>query len=86
MVVDRKKIDLGIKCIAGWGFNYHQYIPMQNSVVLIGVRGVAGYEINIDITIKDIDDLCSFAEDTSSAPYILIGKIPNRNNWEHCNG
>ena len=85
LMIERGKLPIGVKCLEGWGFNYKDYIAMQEHIVLIAVRGISG-DINVSADIKTIDELCTYAEKVSSAPNILIGDTTNRDDWCSCNG
>lgn len=96
MKISIKDLEVGIRCLNGWGFNYREtLLPKQTSdglisspdeqVIIRGERGNNTFPKEI-MTSSKSKDIMQFAENTCAKPYILIGENTDRKDWTYCVG
>jgi len=96
MLIQAKDLDVGLRCLDGWGFSYRDvYTPRQESngfiglgtenVIIRGERGSSAKSLN-QIDSDKLEDILIFAESIGQKKYILIGKNTDRKDWTVCIG
>lgn len=96
MKVEVSKIDIALKCLSSWGFNYRDtYLPPQDKktyesgigkfVIIRGERGVSPFkEKSTSIKSSKTKDIMSYAEEIGNKPFVLIGEKEDDENWTIC--
>ena len=94
--VKGKDIDIGIKALDSWGYNFKKILtPRQTKsslvdissefVVLVGSKGTDKQE-NFNMRSSATIDLIEYAEQIGGQPYLFAGEKLNIKNWVYCVG
>ena len=94
--VKGKDIDIGIKALDSWGYNFKKILtPRQTKsslvdissefVVLVGSKGTDKQE-NFNMRSSATIDLIEYAEQIGGQPYLFAGERLNIKNWVYCVG
>jgi len=94
--VKGKDIDIGIKALGSWGYNYKKIlVPKQTKnslvdissefIVVVGSKGTDKKE-NFIMRSSATIDLIEFAKQIGEQPYLFVGEKLNIKNWVYCVG
>lgn len=94
--VKGKDIDIGIKALGSWGYDYNKIlVPKQNKnslvdissefIVVVGSKGTDKKE-NFIMRSSATIDLIEFAKQIGEQPYLFVGEKLNIKNWVYCVG
>jgi len=94
--VKGKDIDIGIKALGSWGYDYNKIlVPKQNKnslvdissefIVVVGSKGTDKKE-NFIMRSSATIDLIEFANQIGEQPYLFVGEKLNIKNWVYCVG
>ena len=81
-------LDLGIRCLEGWGFAFRDVLvptSFESVMVLIGSRGRIG-RISEKVQSARLEDVLKCAEKMGATPRILLGESTTRKGWSVANG
>jgi len=94
--VKGKDIDIGIKALGSWGYDYNKIlVPKQTKnslvdissefIVVVGSKGTDKKE-NFIMRSSATIDLIEFAKQIGEQPYLFVGEKLNIKNWVYCVG
>ena len=94
--VKGKDIDIGIKALGSWGYNFNKIlVPKQTKnslvdissefIVVVGSKGTDKKE-NFIMRSSATIDLIEFAKKIGEQPYLFVGEKLNIKNWVYCVG
>ena len=94
--VKGKDIDIGIKALGSWGYDYNKIlVPKQTKnslvdissefIVVVGSKGTDKKE-NFIMRSSATIDLIEFAKQIGEQPYLFVGEKLNVKNWVYCIG
>ena len=94
--VKGKDIDIGIKALGSWGYNFNKIlVPKQTKnslvdissefIVVVGSKGTDKKE-NFIMRSSATIDLIEFAKQIGEQPYLFVGEKLNIKNWVYCVG
>lgn len=94
--VKGKDIDIGIKALDSWGYDYNKIlVPKQTKnslvdissefIVVVGSKGTDKKE-NFIMRSSATIDLIEFAKQIGEQPYLFVGEKLNIKNWVYCVG
>ena len=94
--VKGKDIDIGIKALGSWGYDYNKIlVPKQTKnslvdissefIVIVGSKGTDKKE-NFIMRSSATIDLIEFAKQIGEQPYLFVGEKLNIKNWVYCVG